>query len=152
MQEIALWKKSSGEGKENGDVKAVTKEKRIKVEASQAVKVERLQMKNEMLKDGEWLMMVGEYSMSSTAFHIEMFLIVREQLWFHTQIKQSFKQLRSWIFVWLHHETDHKNLMERILQDLISTLKKLLVLLCWLMSVVFHAIQGAPRQNVPGTG
>ena len=40
-------------------------------------------------------MMVGEYSMSSTAFHIEMFLIVREQLWFHTQIKQSFKQLRS---------------------------------------------------------
>ena len=53
MQEIALWKKSLGEGKENGDVKAVTKEKRIKVEASQAVKVERLQMKNEMLKDGE---------------------------------------------------------------------------------------------------
>lgn len=39
--------------KRSKDSERVRKEKRIKVEAFQAVKVERLQMKNEMLKEQE---------------------------------------------------------------------------------------------------
>lgn len=42
--------------------------KRRELKCDQAVKVKRLPMKNEMLKDGEWPMTVGEY-----VFHIETF-------------------------------------------------------------------------------
>lgn len=42
--------------------------------------------------------------------------------------------------------------MERILQQLISIPRKLLLLLCWLMSVIFHAVWGRKQQNTPGNG